>query len=82
MQPSSDGTTLVPYTGADRDSLTINGQLLKLAWNVTTGDAGIHFRSSSFWSIILGNRLESVCCRTGARSYAEPSTRLLKRLRP
>jgi hypothetical protein len=25
-----------PDTDADRDSLTINGELLKLAWNVTT----------------------------------------------
>ena len=31
MEPSSDGSTLVPYTGVERDSLTINGELLKLA---------------------------------------------------
>ena len=58
MQSNSDGSTLVPYTGADRDSLTIiNGELPMLAWNVTTGHgihAGIHFRSSSFWAIIPG----------------------------
>jgi len=52
-------------TGADRDSLTINGELLKLAWNVTTGHgihAGIHFRSSSLWWVwILSWTLTSSC---------------------
>ena len=77
MQPSSDGTTLVPYTGADRDSLTINGELLKLAWNVTTGHgihAGIHFRSSSFWSIILGEQIGISVLQDRAKSYTEPFT--------
>jgi hypothetical protein len=77
MQPSSDGSTLVPYTGADRDSLTINGELLKLAWNVTTGHgihAGIHFRSSSFWSIILGEQIGISVLQDRAKFYAEPFT--------
>jgi hypothetical protein len=77
MEPSSDGTTLVPYTGADRDSLTINGELLKLAWNVTTGHgihAGIHFRSSSFWSIILGEQIGISVLQDRANSYTEPFT--------
>jgi hypothetical protein len=77
MQPSSDGSTLAPYTGADRDSLTINGELLKLAWNITTGHgihAGIHFRSSSFWSIILGEQIGISVLQDRASSYAEPFT--------
>jgi hypothetical protein len=77
MQPSSDGSTLAPYTGADRDSLTINGELLKLAWNITTGHgihAGIHFRSSSFWSIILGEQIGISILQDRASSYAEPFT--------
>jgi hypothetical protein len=77
MQPSSDGSTLVPYVGADRDSLTINGELLKLAWNITTGHgihAGIHFRSSSFWSIILGEQIGISVIQDRASSYAEPFT--------
>jgi hypothetical protein len=77
MQPSSDGSTLVPYTGADRDSLTINGELLKLAWNVTAGHgihAGIHFRSSSFWSIILGEQIGISVLQDRAKSYTEPFT--------
>ena len=75
MQPNSDGTALVPYTGADRDDLTINGELSKLAWNVTTGHgihAGIHFRSSSFWSIELGEQIGLSVLRDRAKSYAEP----------
>ena len=77
MQPNSDGTALVPYTGSDRDSLTINGELSKLAWNVTTGHgihSGIHFRTSSFWSIELGEQIGLSVLQDRARSYAEPFT--------
>ncbi|HET6844487.1 MAG TPA: hypothetical protein VFK06_22805, partial [Candidatus Angelobacter sp.] len=59
MQASEDGLSLVPYTGADRDSITINGELNKLAFNITSGHgihAGIHFRSSSYWAIKLGEQ--------------------------
>ncbi len=48
--PSADGLSLVPYTGSDRDNLTINGELAKLGFNISFGHgihAGIHFRSSS-----------------------------------
>jgi hypothetical protein len=75
MQPNSDGTALVPYTGLDRDDLTINGELSKLAWNVTTGHgihAGIHFRSSSFWSIELGEQIGLSVLQDRAKSYGEP----------
>jgi len=75
MQPSSDGTTLVPYTGADRDSLTIDGELLKLAWNVTTGHgihSGIHFRTSNFWSINLGEQIGLSVLQDRAKGYTEP----------
>lgn len=77
MQSSSDGTTLVPYTGADRDSLTINGELSKLAWNITTGHgihAGIHFRSSSFWAIELGEQVGISVLKDRAKGYREPFT--------
>ncbi len=75
MVPSEDGLSLVPYTGADRDSLTINGELNKLAWNVTFGHgihAGIHFRSSSYWSILLGEAVGISILTDRANSYAEP----------
>ena len=77
MVPSEDGLSLVPYTGADRDNLTINGELSKLAWNVTVGHgihAGIHFRSSSYYSILLGEQLAISVLNDRANSYAEPFT--------
>ena len=77
MVPSSDGLSLEVYTGADRDSLTINGELAKLGWNVTTGHgihAGIHFRSSSLYSLLLGEQLALSVLQDRARGYTEPFT--------
>ncbi len=77
MTASSDGQTLEVYTGADRDSLTINGELAKLAWNITQGHgihAGIHFRSSNVYSMLLGEQLGISILQDRARSYNEPFT--------
>jgi len=65
----------VPYTGADRDSLTINGELAKLGFNITIGHgihAGIHFRSSSYWSLILGEQVGISVLKDRAAGYNEP----------
>jgi hypothetical protein len=73
--PSTDGLSLDTYTGADRDSLDINGELNKLAYNISFGHgmhAGIHFRSSSYWSILLGEQIALSVLRDRARSYNEP----------
>jgi hypothetical protein len=75
MQPSSDGLSLVPYTGTDRDSLTINGELSKLAFNISFGHgihAGIHFRSSTRASILLGEQVALSVLSDRAFSYNEP----------
>jgi len=75
MTPSSDGLSLNTYTGADRDSLDINGELNKLAHNISFGHgihAGIHFRSSSYWSILLGEQVALSVLRDRADSYSEP----------
>ena len=75
--PSDDGLTLNTYTGSDADSLDINGELSKLAYNISLGHgihAGIHFRSSSFWSILLGEQVALRILRDRAKSYAEPFT--------
>jgi hypothetical protein len=80
MQAAEDGLSLVPYTGADRDSLTINGELSKLAYNITSGHgihAGIHFRSSSYWSIKLGEQVGISVLKDRAKSYAEPFTKTI-----
>jgi len=77
MVPTSDGLGLTPYTGADRDSLTVNGELSKLAWNVSIGHgihAGIHFRSSSLYSILLGEQVGISALKDRAYSYKEPFT--------
>jgi hypothetical protein len=81
-EPSTDGLGLNPYTGADADSLDINGELNKLAYNVTFGHgihAGIHFRSSSYWSILLGEQVALSVLQDRARSYNEPFTISIKK---
>ena len=74
-EPSSDGLSLNTYTGADRDTLDINGELNKLAYNVSIGHgilAGIHFRSSTYWSILLGEQVALSGLQDRAKSYNEP----------
>src|ERR1041385_6145602 len=75
MQTSEDGLSLVPYTGTDAASLTINGELSKLAHNVSFGHgihAGIHFRSSSRASILLGEQVGISVLQDRAQGYNEP----------
>jgi hypothetical protein len=55
VRPSSDGLSLDPYNGPG--PLTVNGELHKLAHNVSFGHgihAGIHWRSDTDYSILLG----------------------------
>src|SRR5271157_594961 len=76
-EPSADGLSLVPYTGADRDQLTINGELAKLGCNITFGHgihAGIHFRSSSLQAMLLGEQLGLSILQDRAAGYNEPFT--------
>ena len=73
--PSVDGLSLNPYTGVDRDTLDINGELNKLAFNISFGHgihAGIHFRSSTVWSILLGEQIGISILNDRAKSYNEP----------
>jgi hypothetical protein len=75
--PSSDGLALNTYTGDDRDDLDINGELNKLAFNISIGHgvhAGIHFRSSTYWSILLGEQVALSVLSDRAKSYNEPFT--------
>jgi len=75
--PSDDGLSLNTYAGSDSDSLDINGELSKLAFNISLGHgihAGIHFRSSTFWSILLGEQIALSILNDRAKSYAEPFT--------
>ena len=75
MVPSEDGLSVVPYTGADRDSLTVNGELAKLGFNISIGHgilAGIHFRSSTLQSLLLGEQVALSVLQDRAESYNEP----------
>ena len=74
-EPSADGLSLNSYTGMDRDNMDINGELNKLAYNVSIGHgihAGIHFRSSTYWSILLGEQVALSVLQDRAKSYNEP----------
>ena len=75
MQTSADGLSLVPYTGADAANLTINGELSKLAFNISFGHgihAGIHFRSSTRSSILLGEQVGISILNDRTPGYNEP----------
>jgi hypothetical protein len=74
-QPSTDGLSLNTYTGPDANTMDINGELNKLAYNVSFGHgihAGIHFRSSTYWSILLGEQVALGILQDRAKSYNEP----------
>lgn len=76
-EPGTDGLSLNTYSGADKNDLDINGELNKLAYNVSFGHgihAGIHFRSSTYWSILLGEQVALGVLRDRAKSYNEPFT--------
>jgi hypothetical protein len=74
---TNDGLTLVPYTGSDAAELTVNGELNKLGHNVTFGHgihAGIHWRSDSDTSLLLGEAFALAFLRDKAKTYNEPFT--------
>jgi len=73
--PGANEQSLNVYTGSDANSLTINGELSKLAFNVSFGHgihAGIHFRSSTLYSILLGEQVALGVLQDRAASYNEP----------
>jgi hypothetical protein len=83
MVPSSDGLSLQPYTGSDAGEITVNGELNKLARNVTFGHgvgAGIHWRSDSDQSMLLGEAMALSYLRDKAPTYHEKFTIKITRL--
>jgi hypothetical protein len=77
VQPSPDGLSLATYSGTDANDIDINGELSKLAFNVCFGHgvhAGIHFRSSNYWGVLLGEEVALSVLRDRAKSYNEPLT--------
>ena len=75
--PTNDGLSLVPYTGGDAGQLTVNGELNKLANNVSFGHgilAGIHWRTDTSSSIQLGEAVAISMLQDRAATYAEKFT--------
>jgi hypothetical protein len=75
--PASDGLSLVPYTGPDAGQLTVNGELNKLGHNVSFGHgihAGIHWRSDTDTSLLLGEAVALSFLRDKAHTCNEPFT--------
>lgn len=70
VTPSDDGLSLVPYTGA---SLTVGGELNKLASNIALGRdaAGVHYRSDGVEGIKLGEAIAISILRDTATLYNE-----------
>ena len=69
VMPTDDGLSLQPYTGS---SLTVNGELSKLTHNVSFGHgihAGIHYRSDTDQSILLGEAVALSVLRDRASTY-------------
>jgi hypothetical protein len=74
---STDGLALLPYAGADAGELTVNGELNKLGHNVSFGHgthAGIHWRSDTDTSLLLGEAVALAFLRNKGRSCNEPFT--------
>jgi len=59
VEASTDGLTLVPYSGADAGDITVGGELNKIAANVALGrnTAGVHWRSDATESMKLGEQV-------------------------
>ena len=77
VMPTSDGLSLDPYTGPDAGQLTVNGELNKLGHNVSFGHgihAGIHWRSDTDTSLLLGEAVALSILRDRAQTYNEPFT--------
>jgi hypothetical protein len=77
VMPASDGLSLLPYNGADANQLTVNGELNKLGHNISFGHgihAGIHWRSDTDTSLLLGEAVALSFLRNKARTYNEPFT--------
>ncbi|HME12472.1 MAG TPA: vanadium-dependent haloperoxidase [Candidatus Acidoferrum sp.] len=74
---SDDGLSLLPYTGADAGALTVNGELNKLGHNVSYGHGihpGIHWRSDTDISLLLGEAVALAILQDRARTYNEKFT--------
>jgi len=84
LEPLSDGTMTANYTAPPGEPpLTVNGELHKLANNISFGHgihAGIHWRSDTDTSIRLGEAIALSYLRDRAHTYNEPFSVSLTKL--
>src|SRR5262249_43516632 len=79
----NNGTGLVPYTGPGAGALSVNGELHKLASNISFGHgihAGIHWRSDTTTSLQLGEAVALSYLKDRAHTYNEEFTITLTKL--
>jgi len=74
MQASEDGLSLVPYTGSDKDQLTVGGEMNKIAANIGLGraHAGVHWRYDYRDSLPLGEAVAISMLADMAHNWNEP----------
>ncbi|MGH7844768.1 MAG: vanadium-dependent haloperoxidase, partial [Candidatus Binatia bacterium] len=67
------GTALIPYTGPDAGSLTVGGELNKVAANIASGRnfAGIHWRTDYTEAFKLGEAVAIGILRDQKNTYKE-----------
>ena len=87
QMPSHDGSALTPWTAQPgtgmAGTLDLNGELAKLARNITFGHGlhgGIHWRSDSDASMLLGEAVALSFLQDLACSYAEKFSITIKKL--
>jgi hypothetical protein len=87
VMPTFDGKALAPWTGQPGQGqpgpLTLNGELHKLASNITFGHGlhgSIHWRSDSYASVLLGEAVALSFLQDLACTYAEPVAVTLTKL--
>lgn len=77
MVPTSDGLSLVPYTGGDAGQITVLSELHKLISNISFGHgvhSGIHWRKSTYNSNLLGEAMAIGMLQDRAKTYNEKFT--------
>jgi hypothetical protein len=83
FEPSSDGTKLNNASSGAPGALTVNGELHKLAHNISFGHGihpGIHWRSDTDTSIHLGEAVALSVLQDRAKTYNEKFTVQLTKL--
>lgn len=67
------GTKLVHYSGSDKNSMKVGGELNKLASNISIGRnmAGVHYRSDYVESLLLGEKVAISILEDQAEDFNE-----------